>query len=133
MTPVPRQHNLTTSMILTRYVPSYLPHSPNNCIIFTTPLCLAFARIRHSIVSQSCSTMAEVLYERIHIAQDQSPSVVDTKRRKRQRQQPRQLLSCTKCRERKVKVGLLPRSTSHITICEIKRRMRSIEVRCTLS
>ncbi|CAN9195991.1 unnamed protein product [Alternaria alternata] len=47
--------------------------------------------------------MAEVPHERIHIAQDQSPSVVDTNRRKQQPQQPRQLLSCTKCRERKVK------------------------------
>ena len=33
----------------------------------------------------------------------QSPSLSDSTKRKHQSQQPRQLLSCTKCRERKVK------------------------------
>ncbi|KAG9194321.1 hypothetical protein G6011_04356 [Alternaria panax] len=47
--------------------------------------------------------MAEAPFERIDIAQDQFPIAVDTNRRKQQPQQPRQLLSCTKCRERKVK------------------------------
>ncbi|CAN9191727.1 unnamed protein product [Alternaria alternata] len=46
---------------------------------------------------------ADVPYERIHTPQDHSPGAADTNRRKQQPQQPRQLLSCTKCRERKVK------------------------------
>lgn len=38
-----------------------------------------------------------------HPSGGRSPSLYDTNKRKHQSQQPRQLLSCTKCRERKVK------------------------------
>ena len=50
--------------------------------------------------------MAEVSFQRAHTYQEQLTSRVPTSRRKQQPQQQRQLLSCTKCRERKVKVRL---------------------------
>lgn len=50
--------------------------------------------------------MAEVPLRRAHTFQDEIADTTTAGRRK-QSQTQRQLLSCTKCRERKVKVGIL--------------------------
>jgi hypothetical protein len=66
---------------------------------------LVHANLRLGSISRSCYTMADFLSERIYSSRDHSAGATDGNKRKQQPQQPRQLLSCTKCRERKVKVG----------------------------
>lgn len=50
--------------------------------------------------------------ENIHGGIDQLSALAEGSRRRQQSQQPRQLLSCTKCRERKVKVSIQQLTTS---------------------
>jgi hypothetical protein len=49
-------------------------------------------------------TMSDHLEDGRDLSRDESTGSIEFGRRKQQSQQPRQLLSCTKCRERKVKV-----------------------------
>lgn len=72
------------------------------------PLLLTNVHLRPSSVipPELLSNMPDYSGDRTHTPNDQIAGVPSTKR-KQPSQQTRQLLSCTKCRERKVKVGSL--------------------------
>jgi hypothetical protein len=68
---------------------------------------------------RNCGTVRELVFimtgfpsERIPTAREHFAGATEGSKRKQQPQQPRQLLSCTKCRERKVKVSDHPRFPS---------------------
>jgi len=63
--------------------------------------------------------MSQLEGERILTPNDQPIVTADVSKRKQQLQQPRQLLSCTKCRERKVKVWIPTRSSGAAPSCTI--------------
>jgi len=73
--------------------------------------------------------MAESVGAHIHIAQDEASTLAESNRKKQQAQQPRQLLSCTKCRERKVKVSHIHRFALQVAMCE----MQTVSSRCALT
>ena len=125
MSVIPSLHNGTPKPLLSEvqrptkypvfiYGITYYTQSIANCLcIASRPV---FTTTQRNLAERSFSTMAESTGAHMHIAQDEASILAETNRKKQQAQQPRQLLSCTKCRERKVKVSHIHRFALQIAI-----------------
>jgi hypothetical protein len=66
----------------------------------------------------------------MHMPDEQPSGIGEANRRKQQTQQPRQLLSCTKCRERKVKVSITVSPSGPASVMESEQTMNSDSTVC---